>query len=33
MALESNDASAIRQWLEQGKAARAPLDQTSIFKE
>ena len=27
-ALESNDEPAIRQWLEQGKAARAPLDQS-----
>ena len=32
-ALESNDVSAIRQCLELGKEARAPLDQTSIFKE
>ncbi|MFM7181815.1 MAG: prephenate dehydrogenase [Verrucomicrobiales bacterium] len=32
-ALESADQSAIRQWLEQGKEARAPLDRTSILKE
>ena len=32
-ALESNDSSAIRQWLELGKEARAPFDQSNILKE